>query len=108
MFIMTKMSRLLAFSTVLALLFEFSVGTNTCYYPDGSVANDYAYVPCTGSQYSTCCNPSEGDVCLSNGLCYWQGHFPYRAACTGLFRSKILADKLTRERSNVAILELHK
>ncbi|KAH0558911.1 hypothetical protein GP486_004460 [Trichoglossum hirsutum] len=54
-----------------------------CYYPNGLVALDYAYVPCQGTTFSSCCIPSEGDVCLSNGLCYYsKGQYPFRGACT--------------------------
>lgn len=55
----------------------------TCYYPDGSVAGTYTWVPCksTGTA-STCCIPSEGDVCMADGLCNWVGHYYFRGACT--------------------------
>lgn len=63
-----------ASSTVLA---------QSCYYPDGSLPTDYVYVPCTGESVSSCCIPSEGDVCLASGLCYYQtGNYPFRGACT--------------------------
>lgn len=41
-----------------------------CYWPDGSsVKPDQGYwVNCYSTQASTCCG--DGDVCLSNGLCY--------------------------------------
>ncbi|OCK84607.1 hypothetical protein K432DRAFT_378443 [Lepidopterella palustris CBS 459.81] len=55
----------------------------SCYYPDGSFPTDYAFSPCTGDQYTTCCIPSEGDKCLSNGLCSWTaGGEIFRGACT--------------------------
>lgn len=55
----------------------------SCYYPDGTFPTDYSYEPCTGDQYSTCCIPSEGDQCLSNGLCYYPGgEYAFRGACT--------------------------
>ncbi|KAH8653050.1 hypothetical protein BGZ60DRAFT_419455 [Tricladium varicosporioides] len=54
-----------------------------CFYPDGSEANDSVYVPCTGETYSSCCIPLQGDVCQSNGLCYWpSGSYLFRGACT--------------------------
>ncbi|OIW26991.1 hypothetical protein CONLIGDRAFT_717166 [Coniochaeta ligniaria NRRL 30616] len=55
----------------------------TCYYPDGSVAGSYNWVPCksTGTA-STCCIPSEGDVCMEDGLCNWVGYYYFRGACT--------------------------
>jgi hypothetical protein len=54
-----------------------------CYYPDGTIPTDYTYIKCTGSQNSSCCIPSEGDLCMSNGLCYYQGgQYLYRGACS--------------------------
>lgn len=54
-----------------------------CYYPDGSIPTDYVWVPCTGATYSSCCVPSEGDVCQPDGLCYFPDEdMLYRGACT--------------------------
>jgi len=54
-----------------------------CYYPDGQIPTDYVYTPCNGSSAVSCCVPSTGDICLSNGLCFWPGGpYPYRGACT--------------------------
>ncbi|KAG0647900.1 hypothetical protein D0Z07_5666 [Hyphodiscus hymeniophilus] len=54
-----------------------------CYFPDGSIPTDYVWEPCTGAQYSSCCVPSEGDVCQENGLCYYPGSEQlYRGTCT--------------------------
>lgn len=61
--------------------------TNTsCFYGDGSLANDWAYVPCHDNKpdfaYSTCCIPNVGDRCLGNGLCdYTSGNYLYRPPC---------------------------
>ncbi|KAF2491805.1 hypothetical protein BU16DRAFT_542893 [Lophium mytilinum] len=55
----------------------------SCYYPDGSFPTDYAYQACTGDQFSSCCIPAEGDLCLSNGLCqFGKGGYFFRGACT--------------------------
>ncbi|KAH7077168.1 hypothetical protein FB567DRAFT_608132 [Paraphoma chrysanthemicola] len=55
----------------------------SCYYPDGSFPTDYVYVPCSGTEHTSCCIPSEGDQCLSNGLCYYPGgEYLFRGACT--------------------------
>jgi hypothetical protein len=54
-----------------------------CYYPDGSIPTDYLWEPCTGAQYSSCCVPSEGDVCQPDGLCYFPDEdMLYRGTCT--------------------------
>jgi hypothetical protein len=70
--------------SILGLSFLASLVKADCYYPNGSNATDYTYVPCKGgSGVSSCCIPSEGDVCLSNGLCYYDhGSYPFRGACT--------------------------
>ncbi|KAH7072883.1 hypothetical protein BKA63DRAFT_576868 [Paraphoma chrysanthemicola] len=53
------------------------------YYPDGSFPTDYVYVPCSGTEHTSCCIPSEGDQCLSNGLCYYPGgEYLFQGACT--------------------------
>ncbi|KUJ18982.1 uncharacterized protein LY89DRAFT_732512 [Mollisia scopiformis] len=55
----------------------------TCYYPDGSIPTDYLWEPCTGDKYSSCCVPSEGDVCQKDGLCYYPDEdLVYRGTCT--------------------------
>ncbi|RCI12355.1 hypothetical protein L249_0478 [Ophiocordyceps polyrhachis-furcata BCC 54312] len=58
----------------------------SCFYADGSLANDWAYTACRDTTasfpYSTCCVPSAGDRCLSKGLCdYTTGGYLYRGAC---------------------------
>lgn len=55
----------------------------SCYYPDGSFPTDYVFEACGGDS-GTCCIPSEGDVCLSNGLCSLgaSGTYLFRGACT--------------------------
>lgn len=67
----------------LALIQSSRAGSSVCYYPDGSEAKDYVYVPCNGTGVGSCCIPSEGDVCLSDGLCYYTSSpYVYRGACT--------------------------
>ncbi|KAF2455927.1 hypothetical protein BDY21DRAFT_365141 [Lineolata rhizophorae] len=51
-----------------------------CYYPDGSLATDFDYVPCTGGTFQTCCVPDDDELCLENGMCWYEGS-PYRATC---------------------------
>lgn len=71
------------------ILWGFTVA-QVCYYPDGTVADDFNYQPCSGASggtYTSCCVPEEGDICLSNGLCYFpsrppRGNYIYRGACT--------------------------
>ena len=54
-----------------------------CYYPDGSIPTDYVWETCTGSEFSSCCIPSEGDICQDNGLCYYPlVDQVYRGTCT--------------------------
>jgi len=54
-----------------------------CYYPDGSIPTDYIWEPCTGAKYSSCCVPSEGDICQPDGLCYYPAEgISYRGTCT--------------------------
>ncbi|KAF2810127.1 uncharacterized protein BDZ99DRAFT_570749 [Mytilinidion resinicola] len=70
------------FSAFLSIAFVGRVGAS-CYYPDGTFPTDYIYTPCTGDTYSSCCIASEGDQCLSNGLCeYPGGDYVFRGACT--------------------------
>lgn len=63
---------------------DFSSAFNTqCYYPDGSIPTDYLWEPCTGAKYSSCCVPSEGDICQADGLCYYPNEqLAYRGTCT--------------------------
>lgn len=66
-------------------LFQLSSaeGFTQCYYPDGSIPTDYVWEPCTGANYSSCCVPSEGDVCQADGLCYYPAeNLAYRGTCT--------------------------
>ena len=84
--------RCLARKSFNSILWSFGfviVGLNTasaftqCYYPDGSIPTDYIWEPCTGSQYSSCCIPTEGDICQENGLCYYPPNGEvYRGTCT--------------------------
>src|SRR4051794_14152448 len=72
----------LIFSLLFTCIF-FTLNQAECYYPDYLVAQDFDFVPCGASNtISACCVPSEGDVCLSNGLCDWTGNYLYRGACT--------------------------
>jgi len=79
-----------------------------CYYPDGGLATDYTYQPCVGGGgVSSCCIPSEGDKCLSNGLCYWpSGAYPFRGACTGKC-IRVASFPADSRRSNLEKRELH-
>jgi hypothetical protein len=74
-------------AALLALSFKVVVGTS-CYYPDGSLATDYVYVPCGSSGESACCIPDEGDKCLSNGLCLFTSDYIYRGACSSFPRAR--------------------
>ncbi len=59
------------------------LGFSQCYYPDGSIPTDHIWEPCTGSKFSSCCVPTEGDICQPDGLCYWPpNQMAYRGACT--------------------------
>jgi hypothetical protein len=94
----------------------------TCYYPDGSVAADFGYTTCNLSKrerlkaqqylsgltnvtdspagFSPCCYFAEGDICLSDGLCYWppesdgHGNYIYRYSITP--RNSLQVHPLTR------------
>jgi hypothetical protein len=68
-------------AALFALAFRIVAGTS-CYYPDGSLAVDYNYVPCASTGVSACCIPDEGDKCLSNGLCLFTSDYIYRGACS--------------------------
>jgi hypothetical protein len=65
-----------------ALIGRGSGNSTQCYYPDGSLAVDYDFVPCTSTGVSACCVLGEGDVCMPDGLCNWTGHYLYRGSCT--------------------------
>ena len=61
-----------------------NVEKGECYYPMGSVADNYDYVPCGGENttFSQCCiTGNEQDSCLPNGMCAYTGKYDYRAAC---------------------------
>ena len=94
----------------------------TCYYPDGSVAADFNYTTCNHGKrerlkaqqrlsgltnitdspagFSPCCYFAEGDICLSDGLCYWppesdgHGNYIYRYFITP--RNSLQVHPLTR------------
>lgn len=70
-------------SLIVSLLLKNVLAFSQCYYPDGSIPTDYLWEPCTGAKFSSCCVPSEGDICQPDGLCYYplQG-IAYRGACT--------------------------
>ena len=69
---------------ILLLLVNYTIGQDDqCYGLDGKPTN---YIPCTGSAFSSsdvvpCCG--EADVCLSSGLCLYQGARDSR----GVFRA---------------------
>lgn len=70
-------------AVVVLLAASSTAMAQSCYYPDGSLPTDYEYVPCTGDSVSSCCIPSEGDVCLASGACYYKSrNYPFRGACT--------------------------
>ncbi|KAF8863047.1 hypothetical protein BDZ45DRAFT_722759 [Acephala macrosclerotiorum] len=72
-----------SFPVLILLYLEFVSAFSQCYYPDGSIPTDYLWEPCTGSKYSSCCVPSEGDVCQADGLCYYpENGLLYRGTCT--------------------------
>ncbi|KAI9376475.1 hypothetical protein BJX61DRAFT_366835 [Aspergillus egyptiacus] len=55
--------------------------TRKCYYPSGVWAP--GDVPCSGEEYTSCCN--SGSICLSNGLCLNVATQPFalsRGSCT--------------------------
>ena len=67
-----------------ALLDVVVAAGDTCYFPNGKIATDYDWYKCnytTGIGFETCCVPEWGDVCMENGLCYWQDRYVYRGAC---------------------------
>lgn len=67
----------------LQFLVASSLAFTQCYYPDGSIPTDYFYEPCTGGEHSSCCIPTEGDICQDNGLCYLpEVGSAFRGACT--------------------------
>ncbi|KAK0654715.1 hypothetical protein DIS24_g5145 [Lasiodiplodia hormozganensis] len=90
-----------------------ATGAATCYYPDGSKATDYQYVPdpnATTVSFRSCCIPSENDTYLDNGLCYFpvnpstpsHGNYIYRGGCTDQsWRSDACASKCTSNTPNL-------
>ena len=70
-------------SSVLLLLLwpTLVIAYAQCYYPDRSEVKHYTFVECYTpsperdvlSRHAPCCIPSEGDICQTNGLCYWPG-----------------------------------
>lgn len=64
---MTKVFRACVVLTL--FLLANAADDRTCYYLDGSTANNH--VPCTTNSVTNCCGSN--DICLSNGLCYLQG-----------------------------------
>lgn len=60
----------------------FTIAGQTCYWPNGAVAQ--GYVPCNPDQpNSMCCADRGQSACLSNGLCLWLGDFSIdRGGCT--------------------------
>src|SRR3954467_8039917 len=79
----SKIRSLVPLFTLILSHLDASLAFTQCYYPDGSIPTDYVWEPCTGSQYSSCCIPSEGDICQDNGLCYFPplGNL-FRGTCT--------------------------
>ncbi|KAF2740540.1 hypothetical protein EJ04DRAFT_572357 [Polyplosphaeria fusca] len=57
------------FCPLLAAFFFLRVDAS-CFYPDGEFPTDYIYAACSNDEGASCCRLSEGDQCLSNGLCY--------------------------------------
>ncbi|KAF4538134.1 uncharacterized protein LTHEOB_11082 [Lasiodiplodia theobromae] len=90
-----------------------ATGAATCYYPDGSKATDYQYVPYPNAStvsFRSCCIPSENDTYLDNGLCYFpvnpstpsHGNYIYRGGCTDQsWRSDACASKCTSNTPNL-------
>ncbi|KAH7327166.1 hypothetical protein BKA65DRAFT_510076 [Rhexocercosporidium sp. MPI-PUGE-AT-0058] len=71
------------FSFVVLSQVQSALAFAQCYYPDGSIPTDYIWEPCTGAEFSSCCVPSEGDICQPDGLCYYpMTGQAYRGACT--------------------------
>ena len=80
---MLSSPRVRTVALVVLLAASSTVLAQSCYYPDGSLPTDYEYVPCTGDTVSSCCIPSEGDLCLASGACYYpKDGYPFRGACT--------------------------
>ncbi|KAH8821311.1 hypothetical protein F5884DRAFT_83197 [Xylogone sp. PMI_703] len=65
--------------------FKSTFAFRQCYFPDGSIPTDYIWEPCINDETkeSSCCVPSEGDICQPNGLClYSLTDDVYRGTCT--------------------------
>ncbi|KAF2255367.1 hypothetical protein BU26DRAFT_600882 [Trematosphaeria pertusa] len=76
-------SQLLSFSCALLGGFWVWRVDASCFYPDGTFPDDYVYTACSGDEFTSCCILTEGDQCLSNGLCYSQAAgYMFRGACT--------------------------
>ncbi|OCK75199.1 hypothetical protein K432DRAFT_386335 [Lepidopterella palustris CBS 459.81] len=68
--------------TILLLCSPFVIADQTCYWPNGAVAQ--GYVPCNPGQTNSMCCAGQGEsACLSNGLCLWLADFSIdRGGCT--------------------------
>lgn len=63
---------------VVLVLLPFG-SSSTCYWPDGSNANDY--IPCNSTaSASACCSPN--DACTTFGWCLGASGMTYRGGCT--------------------------
>lgn len=102
-----------SFSRRLVLCFTFiqclTIGdaTQTCYWPDGSIAESGAGLPCgSNNEVSHCC--SERDACLENGLCYGTGvGVPYRGSCTDQNWNSTKCPKLCNDRTSISSVSCH-
>ena len=76
------MLRTLFFTCTLLLSLQYVSG-QTCYFPDGTIAD--LHVPC-GHGSQACCyylDDSHHDLCFSNGFCFsWFFGSLYRGSCT--------------------------
>ncbi|OKL55319.1 hypothetical protein UA08_09392 [Talaromyces atroroseus] len=70
----------LSLSIATGILSPLAAATQTCYYPDKSIAS--SDIPCGNGTHVACCG--EGAVCLSNGLCMdvFQPFTLARSSCT--------------------------
>ncbi|OCL07715.1 hypothetical protein AOQ84DRAFT_440038 [Glonium stellatum] len=71
------------FALVVPLLYPLSaIASQTCYWPNGAVAQ--GYIPCNPNQPNSMCCADQGQAaCLSNGLCLWLADFSIdRGGCT--------------------------
>jgi hypothetical protein len=73
-------------SAPLTLLFPSSSYRLTAQFPIPILIRSDPFpqwVPCTSRTNSACCVPAEGDICQSNGLCYYPPNKAlFRGACT--------------------------